>query len=477
MPKHISLPICAPSCLLRIIFIFILLLAIFLSTCFTPDQILSPPYHQYKYPATAFVKRSGSSLLLNGKKFRFSGANLYWLGLQETGQGNIYPSSFEVEDALATAQAMGATVIRSHTLGISVGCSLCLETERGVFNKTAFQHIDFAIQAAAEHGMKLIIPLVDNWHYYHGGKYTFTDWLGLDDEDMFYSDTQAITDFQHYISVLLNHVNIYTGVAYKNDPTILAWELGNELRAPLDWEQTTASYIKSIDTNHLIASGSYNWHERKSFFVPELALPSIDIYAGHYYPPSIADLQAQDTLAESEHKVFIAEEYDWNTDNGDSLYSFLAAIEHSNIAGDLYWSLFPHSDTYGYVQQNEHFTLHYPGDTPDMQNRTAMLRVHAYTMGGRPVPTNDIPGTPLITSIQQNEIFWRGADDAATYTIERSTLSSNGPWTIICNRCTTDDDIPWTDLSQPTGQLWYRMEASTATGTYGSYSNIYPISI
>src|ERR1700680_1874629 len=36
----------------------------------------------------AFVTRSGTSLLLNGKKFRFSGANIYWVGLEETDTGN-----------------------------------------------------------------------------------------------------------------------------------------------------------------------------------------------------------------------------------------------------------------------------------------------------------------------------------------------------------------------------------------------------
>ncbi len=460
----------------RILFTCALLLAILLGTCFTQERILSPPYHQYKYPATAFVQRSGSSLLLNGKKFRFAGANIYWLGLQESGQGNVYPSSFEVEDALATAQAMGATVIRSHTLGISVGCTLCFEIERGIFNQTALRHMDFAIQAAAARGMKLIIPLVDNWRYYHGGKYIFTNWLGLSDEEMFYSNPQARADFQQYISVLLNHVNTYTGVAYKNDPTILAWEQGNELRAPLDWEQTMADYIKSIDSNHLIASGSYNWGERKSLFAPELAIQSIDIYTSHYYPPSIADLQGQAAMAQDANKVFIAEEYDWNTNNGDSLYNFLSAIEQSNIAGDLYWSLFPHSDTYGYVQQLEHFTLHYPGDTPTIQDRVRMLRAHAYTLSGLPIPTDDRPGTPLITSIWRNKIFWRGAAGAYAYTIERSTISRAGPWTVLCDRCATDNDTPWADITQPSGQLWYRVKASTSSGTYGSYSDIYPIS-
>lgn len=34
---------------------------------------------------------------------------------------------------------------------------------------------------------------------------------------------------QTYIATILTHVNAYNGVSYANDPTILAWETGNEL--------------------------------------------------------------------------------------------------------------------------------------------------------------------------------------------------------------------------------------------------------
>src|SRR2546426_1531406 len=141
---------------------------------------------------SGFVTRSGSFLWLNGSRFRFSGTNIYWLGLQETPDVS-YPSHFRVDDALATAELMGATVVRSHTLGISVGCSLCVEPALGKFNQTALQHIDYAIQSARNHGIKLIIPLTDNWHYYDGGKHTFTDWRGISDENQFYSNLHVIS--------------------------------------------------------------------------------------------------------------------------------------------------------------------------------------------------------------------------------------------------------------------------------------------
>lgn len=57
---------------------------------------------------------------------------------------------------------MRATVIRGHTLGISFGTPLSVETALDVFNDDAYKSIDFAILVARIYGIKLLIPLVDN---------------------------------------------------------------------------------------------------------------------------------------------------------------------------------------------------------------------------------------------------------------------------------------------------------------------------
>src|SRR2546425_3981 len=120
-----------------------------------------------------YVTRSRSQLMFNGHPFRFAGANIHWLALDDS---TNYPSQFRVDDALAAAQEMGLTVVRSHNMGISTGCSNCIEPALGVFNQTALAHDDYVIKAAKGHGIRLIIPLTDNWHYPAGGKHTFTDW-------------------------------------------------------------------------------------------------------------------------------------------------------------------------------------------------------------------------------------------------------------------------------------------------------------
>ena len=94
---------------------------------------------------SGFVTRSGTQLMLNGHPFRFAGANMHWLPFDNS---TSYTSQFRVNDGLDTASEMGISVVRSHNLGISVGCSNCIEPQLGVFNETALVHDDYVIKEA-----------------------------------------------------------------------------------------------------------------------------------------------------------------------------------------------------------------------------------------------------------------------------------------------------------------------------------------
>ena len=419
---------------------------------------------------SAFVTRSGSSLLLNGQLFRFAGANIHWLALDDS---TNYPSQFRVNDALDAAKEMGLTVIRSHDLGISTGCPNCIEPSLGVFNETALEHVDYVIKAAADRGLRLIIPLTDNWHYPAGGKHNFTDWRGISDENQFYYNTQVIGDFETYIGTLLNRRNIYTGTLYKDDPTILAWETGNELLPPTSWTQTISTYIKSIDENHLVIDG------RQVIDPHATSLTNVDILSGHYYPKSITRMKADARTAMNTGKAFIVGEFDWNDANGgDLLSNFLASIQSNPaIAGDAFWELWSHDDQFGYDSNDPQYTLHYPGDTAAMRSSVQLLRLYANRMKNYPVPPDSVPGTPLIETVirngTSNTLIWQGTAIAANYTIERSTIGPNGPWSVICAKCATDNNVPWVDAQVPVGPLWYRVIAYNLSGIAGLPSASY----
>ncbi len=418
-----------------------------------------------------FVTRSGSSLLLNGQNFRFAGANIHWLALDDYGN---YSSQFRINDALDVAREMGLTTVRSLSMGISTGCSNCIESKLGNFNAKALEQDDYIIKEAEACGLRLIIPLTDNYHYATGGKHTFTDWRGISDENQFYTDQQVINDFETYIRTLLNHVNIYTGVAYKNDPTIMAWETGNELQPPTAWTQNISSYIKSLDPNHLVIDGRYGIDPNAA------SLTQVDILSDHYYPKSISRMNTDAQEAKQAGKAFVIGEFDWNDANGgDSLQNFLASVQSTPaVAGDAFWELWPHDDQYGYRSSVAQYTLHYPGNSGNERNSGVLLRLYAYKMRNQAVPAFSIPAAPLletvVTGVSGNTLIWRGSANTATYSIERSTVGMQGPWSVICNKCATDYDTPWTDTQYlPTGTLWYRVIPYNLDGVAGVPSQAY----
>ena len=77
------------------------------------------------------------------------------------------PDKFEINDALETLQQLGGTVTRSYVITV-VKTNDLPGTPRhvlapGKFNEAAFRALDEVLAAANRTGVRLIIPLVDNW--------------------------------------------------------------------------------------------------------------------------------------------------------------------------------------------------------------------------------------------------------------------------------------------------------------------------
>ncbi|WP_020619236.1 glycoside hydrolase 5 family protein [Paenibacillus daejeonensis] len=417
----------------------------------------------------AFVQREESRLWLDGKPFRFAGPNIYWLGLDENVDGVDWPTSFRVIDALDTAVEMGANVVRSHTLGASHGDPKSIMPSPDVYNEEALRKVDFAIAEAGKRGLKLIIPLVCNWDYYHGGRFTFARWQGSDDPLTFYTDPACVALFKRYIGTIVNRLNTCNGKRYKDDPTIMAWELGNELNdAPSAWVEELADYIKYLDGNHLIAHG-------KQFGVDQdkLEIASLDILDVHYYPASAEKTVADAQAVTAAGKVYIQGEYGWP--DADLTAFTKAAEREPAVSGTLFWSLFPHGDHGGYVQHYDGFSVHYPGTglNHDLAQRIGQLRTHLYRMRGLSEPVHSVPAKPEIISAE-GEVVFRRVVGGAYYTVERATESEQGPWKVIYDRRAADHSASWTDPTRIHSQLaYYRVNAHNASGIAGAYSPIY----
>jgi hypothetical protein len=432
----------------------------------------------------SFVTRAGKELRLAGKPFRFGGANIEWLGLAGYGPadpaGPHYPSHFEIDDALTTAKEMGARVVRSQTMGDSVGCDLCLEPEPGKFNRVAFERIDYALRSARARGIKIIATIVGDDASAGGTGCVYLGWREIDvpncsltNMEPFWTDPGVLADVEAHVKALLDHVNVYTGVAYKDDPTILGWDLLNGGGSPTPWTRQLAGYLRSLDRRHLILSGANN-----------AGLAAVDACVSFVYPHwalPLSFVQGWIDTCRKAGRPYIVYEYGWDVTNfatRPSLSGFLARLRaEKEVAGDAFWALQAHADGHGWMpipadtsdatvartgESGQWWAMYYTGmrtmvmSAGDMAARAQIIRRHNYAMAGVRVPRHALPPAPTITSISGGRVYWQGSAGAHNYSIERAP-AARGPWTTICSRCVTDLADGFVDRGSTSGPIWYRV--------------------
>ncbi|MFE1890865.1 cellulase family glycosylhydrolase [Streptomyces microflavus] len=316
--------------------------------------------------------------------------------MDENVRGTDHPTYFRIDDALKTARIMNASVVRSHTLGTSLGCAPCIQPGPGEFNNDAFAPIDYTIARARAYGLRLIVPLTDQWGYYHGGYPTTAKWLGLKDPEDFYTNPRAKAAYKEYSRQVLNHRNPYTGLRYKDDPTVMSWELGNELNGMTrDWVDEMGAYLGKLAPRQLISVG-----RQQGVDTAALTSPEVDIVDVHYYPSSVLTMAAATARVTGRGKVYLAGEH-----GSDSLTAAdaLALADDPNVTGVLSWSLFGHADDHGYVRHDDGFTLHYPGDTAAMRTDVLANAALAKMIGGqRRLPA--LPVTPPLKRTGRHDL-------------------------------------------------------------------------
>ncbi|XP_074573770.1 mannan endo-1,4-beta-mannosidase 5-like [Curcuma longa] len=210
----------------------------------------------------AYVERIGKTFWSEGYTFLFNGFNAYWL-LDDAAAP--YSNGSKVTALFEEAAAAGLTVCR--TWAFHDGGNNSLQVTPGVYNEHVFKGLDFVIAEAARKGIHLILSLVNNYKDY-GGRAQYVDWarragLAVPSDDDFYTHLIIKGYFKEHIEHLLTRVNTITNVAYRDDSTIMAWELINEPHCESDpsgkivtaWVQEMASFTKSIDSNHMLGIG------------------------------------------------------------------------------------------------------------------------------------------------------------------------------------------------------------------------------
>lgn len=393
-----------------------------------------------------FVQRDGDRLVVEGEPFRFIGWNVPNLHLLEDEFGEDaesawrWPDEYEITDALVSARQMGGTVVRPYVISVkregSSAGDFVHVLAPGEFNEEAFRALDLVLRVAKEQGVRVIIPLVDNWKWW-GGVEQYAAFHGKP-AGAFWTDPEVIADFEKTVDFVVNRVNTETGVPYRDDPTIFAWETGNELDSPPEWTARIAARLKRLDPNHLVIDG------RALHGIPEASLedPNVDVVTTHHYP-NVGNNNAEAVVREAakargKRPYFVGEFGFMPPDEAERV---LDAVVDEGCAGALYWSLRYHRREGGFYWHSEYASdglfkaFHWPGfdsGEPYEERRVmGLLRSGAFRIRGMVVPPLAVPEPPqLLPIVGPGLLSWRGSAGAASYVVERSP-AGEGAWSEI----------------------------------------------
>lgn len=191
------------------------------------------------------IVRADGTALYRGESrtaYRVNGANVWYaplLGCRK-GTGDRHRLRAEID----SLKALGINSLRVFA-GVEVSQSDTFATQltltAGSSREELWRGMDLLLCEAKERGMTVTICLTPDWH-------SSPDWQA------------AYTD---YIKTAAARVNSKSKTAYRDDPTILAWELcdapritdAREVQAFAAWVTRSCEELKSVDANHLVCIG------------------------------------------------------------------------------------------------------------------------------------------------------------------------------------------------------------------------------
>lgn len=449
---------------------------------------------------TKFVYRDGDKLMDESGEYRFISFNIPCLHYSEDNvpftQTNPWrlTDEFEITDALESVRQMGGRVVRTYTLSVRIAGEDPNIPRHilgpGQFNEEAFKSLDMVLAVANKKGIRIIFPFIDNWKWW-GGIGACAAFRGKEPND-FWTDEQLFEDYKKIVSYVINRTNSITGVKYRDDKAILAWETGNELVCPAKWTAKAAAYIKSIDKNHLVIDGYHTMTLRKESVEDE----NVDIVTTHFYPvmffinvtpaEMIAHIKANAAMARGKKPYFVGEFGFIPTPDVDSL---LQTVIDENLPGALIWSLRFHDRDGGFYFHSEPHggdlfkAYHWPGFASgreyDEKELLGVMRKKAFEIAGLPIRAIEKPSAPRLLEIKDvAAISWQGSAGAGSYTVERAE-SKSGPWAVVGSDI-SDAAVQYRPLFNDTGaevgkSYYYRVIAKNSAGVSGPSNVVGPV--
>ncbi|KAG6945046.1 hypothetical protein JG688_00016767, partial [Phytophthora aleatoria] len=300
--------------------------------------------------SAGFVTTSGTAFEVDGQPFYIFGTNAYWaseINWSEKDLATIFKTM--ATNDVTVCRTMGfADLTTVGTAPYNIVYQLWENGKASINTKdNGLGYFDKVVAAAKAAGVKLVVPLVNNWSDYGGmaawGKY----------HDDFYTNEKIKAAYKKYIATFVNRYK-------QKDDTIMSWELCNECRCAGSggglaesgtcttktinaWMTEMSAYIKSLDPNHLVATGSEGFLNTDSSvylysglsgvdFDANLAIKSID------YVVSWGEKWIKDHVASGKKagKPVVMEEYGVKSHNA-SVYEAWSDAVYAAGSSMQYW--------------------------------------------------------------------------------------------------------------------------------------------
>lgn len=390
-----------------------------------------------------FVRRNGTLFERDGRPWRHTGANMWycaWLGANQAGRARLGREL----DRLAALGVRNVRLLGGAEAGpLRASVSPAFVDRAGTLNTDLLTGLDHAMAMIGARGMTAVIYLTNNWEW-SGGMMTrlwFATGRYLDNNDPaapwpafpdavaeFYGNRSATAGFFTYLRMLVTRVNSVTGRAYRDDPALMAWQLGNEPRPGVSpaviervlpayyaWIDASAALIRECDPNHMVSlgmEGTIASQGREDVVLR--AHRAIDYLTAHVWPLNWGWVNGHDLAGT------------WDAGRV-KVEAYLAT--HIRLAGELGKPLV--IEEFGFPRDGEAYDLQAPTTFRERYYRLIYAAAEASLAGGGPVAgtnfwawngearTHDAahrwhPGAPLMGDPPHEPQGWYGNFDSDT---------------------------------------------------------------
>jgi len=265
----------------------------------------------------AFVQAHGGRFMIDGRPFRFVGANVSVMYRDE--------DRARMPETLRQAAQNGMKVVRVWAFGEGGPNDVkpiadfndwprthSFRNRPNEWNEAEFVFLDQVLAEAARNNIRVQLCLA-NWWRDTGGVTQYLRWAGVEGADddkqpyginlekamQFYTNATVRQFYRAHLEKIATRRNTVTGVLYRDDPTIFGYELMNEAQCVTGrWEERRAwiaemsGYLKSLDPDHMVTPGDWGYRsaaERREW-LKDHALARIDYCDVHHYPINDEDL-------------------------------------------------------------------------------------------------------------------------------------------------------------------------------------------